>query len=334
MSEAAGPTAGHTAGHTARDRTWLGRHPGPVLAAGALGVSGSAVLIDLSRTSPGTASFYRCLLALPLLAPLVALERRRSGVLSRRLHLFAVAAGVLFAGDMLLWTQAIAEVGAGLSTVLVNLQVVFVPLLAWLVDRERVTSRFLVVLPLLLVGVALTAGVVDGGAAGSRPVAGAVHAGLAALCYSGYLFLLRRGGHGGPVIAAYGDVIATAAVVSLVLGAVWHSVDLSPGWTAIGWLALVSVCGQVIGWLLVALASPRLPSHIGAVLLLFTPVGAVALGALVLHERPTAAQLLGCVLILGCGYFASRGRGEDVRKAREDRAGADVDPGGSSSFRR
>lgn len=43
----------------------------------------------------------------------------------------------------LLWTRAIVEIGAGLSIVLVNLQVVLVPLLAWLVDREPVTRRFL-----------------------------------------------------------------------------------------------------------------------------------------------------------------------------------------------
>ena len=62
-----------------------------------------------------------------------------------------MAAGVLFAGDMLLWTMAIAEIGAGLSTVLVNTQVVLVPLLAWLVDRELVTHRYLVALPVVIV---------------------------------------------------------------------------------------------------------------------------------------------------------------------------------------
>jgi len=35
--------------------------------------------------------------------------------------------------------------GAGLSTVVVNLQVVFVPALAWLVEREPVRHRYLFV---------------------------------------------------------------------------------------------------------------------------------------------------------------------------------------------
>lgn len=275
------------------------------MAAGALAVSASAVLIDLSGTSPGTASFFRCLLALPLLGVLAAAERRRDGSPSGRQRLVGLAAGVLFAGDMLLWTQAILEVGAGLSTVLVNIQVVIVPLLALLINREPVRRRYLFWLPALLIGVVLTGGVLENGVSGGDPVRGTVHAVLAAFCYSGFLFLLRLNGRDGPVVQCYRDVIAVAAVASLVGGALWHGVDLTPGWAAIGWLALIAVCGQVLGWLLVALAAPHLSSDVGAALLLLTPVGALVLGALVLGERPTPLQLLGCVVMLGAAYFAS-----------------------------
>ena len=65
---------------------------------------------------------------------------------------------------------------------------------------------------------------------------------------------------------------------------------------------------QIVGWLLIALNSPRLPSHTGAVLLLLTPVGAVLLGAWVLGERPTLAQWAGCALILVSAYATVAGR--------------------------
>lgn len=39
-------------------------------ALGAIGVSSSGLFVALSNTSPGTASFFRCVFALPLLAPL------------------------------------------------------------------------------------------------------------------------------------------------------------------------------------------------------------------------------------------------------------------------
>jgi drug/metabolite transporter (DMT)-like permease len=276
------------------------------LAIGALLVSASSVLIDLAGATPGTASVYRCLLALPPLIALAWYERRRGGSLRGREVFFATLAGAFFAGDMLLWTQAIFEVGAGLSTVLVNVQVVLVPLLAWIADREGVTARYLSWVPVLLAGVVLTSGVAGGGAAGTKPLAGTVHATLAAVCYSVFLFLLRRGGRQGSPIQNYCVVIAAACVVALVGGRLWHGVDLAPGWRVIGWLTGVALAGTVLGWLLVATSSPQLPSHVGAVLLMLTPVGALALGALILGERPTPLQLLGCVLILAGSYFATQ----------------------------
>jgi drug/metabolite transporter (DMT)-like permease len=280
-------------------------HPEVGMAAGALCVSASAVLLNLAGTSPGTASFYRCVLALPALVTIGFAERRREGGPTAAQRGLAGLAGALFAGDMLLWTQAITEVGAGLSTVLVNVQVVLVPLLALLIDHEPLTRRYLLTLPVVLAGVVLTAGIVGGTTVGRDPGLGTVHAILAALCYSGFLYLLRRTGYRGHIKQSYVDVTATAALVSLIAGTFWHGVDLTPGWAAIGWLLAVAAFGQVLGWLLVAIATPHLPSHVGAILLLLTPVGAVLLGALVLGERPSPAQLAGCLLILGGAQAAT-----------------------------
>jgi drug/metabolite transporter (DMT)-like permease len=268
----------------------------------ALSVSASAVLIGLSAASPGTASFWRCLIALPPLLLVALRERRTTGPPSSRARLYAVLAGVLFAGDMLLWTQAIYEVGAGLSTVLVNLQVVLVPVLAWVIDREKMTRRFFACLPVMVLGVVFTAGLLDHGAAGADPGWGTVHALLAAVCYSGFLFLLRRGGQGGPPVQPYLLVTASSAAVSLVVGACWHGIDFTPRWAALGWLSAAAICAQVVGWLLVAVSSPKLSSQLGSVLLLVTPIGSVVLGAIVLGERPSPLQAVGCVLILAGAF--------------------------------
>jgi drug/metabolite transporter (DMT)-like permease len=299
------------------------RSPAPAgpavrLAAGALFVSVSSVLIDLSGTSPGTASFYRCALSVPLLVVVAAVERRQRRTLGRDELLLSLLAGAFFAGDMLLWTRAIEEVGAGLSTVVVNVQVIGVPLLAWAIDGETVPRRFVAWVPVMIAGVALTAGLVDGGAAGTDPFWGTIHAALAAACYSVFLYLLRRNGSGGRPIQNYLVVVAAAGVVSLVAGSLWRGVDLSPGLRAIAWLVGVAVAGTVVGWLLVATYSPRLPSHVGAALLMLTPVGALVLSAVVLSERPTVLQLIGAVLILAGAYFSgNRLRGPRTGRARD-----------------
>src|SRR3954463_10383824 len=131
------------------------------LAFGAVSLSASAVLLGLAATTPATATAARCLFALPAVAALAAVERRRQGALNRQAYIWAAVCGVLFAADMLWWTQSIPEVGAGLSTVLVNTQVAIVPLLAWLVDRESSGPRFLWSLPVIMAGALLAGGVFE-----------------------------------------------------------------------------------------------------------------------------------------------------------------------------
>ncbi|TQN27802.1 drug/metabolite transporter (DMT)-like permease [Haloactinospora alba] len=313
--------------------------PRLVVALGALGVSTSGVFVDLSGTSPGTATLFRCVLALPLLWPLARHERRRTGGLSRRRGAVAAVAGALFAGDALFWTQAVSEVGAGLTAMLVNTQVVIVPLLFLLIDRERPRGVFLAAVPFMVAGVVLTGGIVGTGAHGAAPVRGTVHAVLAALCYSGFLFLLRRSGNTGGAIQSYCGVLVSAAVISIAVGALWQGVTFAPGWPALGWLALTAVCIQVLGWLLVALATSHLSSAVSSALLMLTPVGALALAAVALGQQPTVLQLLGCALILVSAYAASvpgsfwrrpmiaarRSPGSGIRSAsRTDPANRDV----------
>lgn len=195
-----------------------GARPGLATSIGAVGVATSGLFVALSGTSPGTASFFRCVLALPLLAPLALAERGVTGRMSSAQLGWAIVAGVLFSADALLWTRAIHEFGVGLSAVLVNTQVVMVPLLAVVIDREPLSRRFLVILQVIVAGTLLTGGVFETGVAGSAPVSGTVHAVLAALCYSGFLFLLRRGGPDRPLVQSYLVIMASAAVFAAVGG--------------------------------------------------------------------------------------------------------------------
>lgn len=272
---------------------------------GALAVATSSVFIELSGTSPGTSTFYRCLLAVPVLALPAWRERTARSPLDWRAVVAAIVAGALFAGDALLWTAAIFELGAGLSTVVVNAQVLILPLLALILDREPIGRRYWGALPPMVAGIVLAAGVIGQGSTSSRPILGTIHAVAAALCYSGFLYLLRRGGTGGLVVQPYLIVVIAAGIVGLLVGMVWRGVDLTPGWSAFGWLVLTAFLGQSVGWLLVGVASPRLPSTVSAALLLFTPVGALLLSAVATGERPSFGQIVGAGLVLAGAYVAS-----------------------------
>ena len=276
---------------------------------GAATIAFSSILIRLSQASPSTAAIFRCVYALPILGLLKWLEDRRHGPRPWRERRTAIAAGVFFAADLILWTHSIDDVGAGLSTVLANIQVVLVPLIAWALLSERPGRGPLAALPLAALGVLLISGVLEHGAYGNHPSRGAAFGVAAGIAYAGFILLLRHGGADlrrpvGPLF----DATATAAVVAVIAGVVVGDARLVPTWPSAGWLLTLALSSQVVGWLMIATSLPRLPAAITSVLLMVAPVGAVILGAVILGESPSALQLGGVVLILAALVVATRPR--------------------------
>jgi drug/metabolite transporter (DMT)-like permease len=277
----------------------LSRRPGLAAVAGALCIAFSGILVRLADASPDTAAVSRCLYAVPVLAVLAVRERRRYGPRTRRERWLAMAAGVLFALDLAFWHRSIEAVGAGLATVLGNLQIVFVALVAWAALGERPSSVLLAAIPVALAGVVLISGVLEEGAFGRDPLAGVLFGVLTALAYTGFILVLRRGNQdlrrpAGPLLGA----TATSAVVGAAIGWGFGTLDLTPGWPSQGWLIVLALTAQVIGWLLISVSLPRLPAAVTSVLLTIQPVGAVLLAMAILDEAPTALQLLGVALVL------------------------------------
>src|SRR5204863_9526364 len=99
---------------------------------GATCIAFSGIFYRWAAVSPSTGTVFRALFGLPLLLLVAWLEHRRYGGLPARTVRIALVAGVFFAGDLLFWHHAIAFVGAGLATVLGNLQVLVVGVVAWL----------------------------------------------------------------------------------------------------------------------------------------------------------------------------------------------------------
>ena len=277
----------------------LGGRPVLVAAAGAGCIAFSAILVRLADVSPDTAATFRCLYALPVLWILARIERRRFGprdVADRRL---ALIAGVLFALDLILWHRSIVAVGAGLATVLGNLQVVFVGLVAWGLLGARPPMRLLWSIPVVLVGIVLISGVAEEGAYGRDPVAGTIYGVLTAVAYTGFVLLLRRANRDTrrPATPLF-DATAAAFVVCAIAGFLLRDLDPLPGPRAQGWLVLLALSSQVVGWLLISVSLPRLPAAVTSVVITLQPVGSVLLAMLLLGESPSPLQLVGVGLVL------------------------------------
>jgi drug/metabolite transporter (DMT)-like permease len=286
-------------------------HDRPIVAAlaGALAIAFSGILFRVAHVSPTTGAVFRCLYALPILWPLSLREDRRYGPRPLGQRALAWLAGLFFAVDLVAWHQGIEEVGAGLATVLGNLQVVLVGVLAWLILRERPSNRALAAIPVALVGVVLISGVLERGAYGRNPGLGVAFGILTALSYAGFLLVLRQGNAdirrpAGPLF----DATLVSGLACIPIGLVWGNLDWTPGWSAQGYLLLLAWSSQALGWLLISITLPRLPAALTSVLLTFQPVLSVLFAWAILAESPSALQLGGVALVL-CGLLiVSAGR--------------------------
>jgi len=273
--------------------------PGLAAVAGALTIAFSAILVKLADVTPSSAAIFRCAYALPLLGAMALWEDRRFGARARRERMLAAGAGVFFAADLIFWHHAIGDVGAGLATVLGNLQVVLIPFAAWALLGERIERRILVALPLVCSGVVLISGVLESGAYGDHPLRGVVFGFLTGVTYAGFILVLRQGSSdlrrpAGPLF----DATFVAAIVAVLAGLAVGEADLAPSWPAHGWLVTLALTSQVLGWLLITVSLPRLPAALTSVTLTIQPVGSVILGVILLGEEPTVLQLAGVACIV------------------------------------
>lgn len=266
---------------------------------GVLVISFSAILVRLAEVSPAGAAFFRMAYAVPVLA-LVWYAGRDRDRRSKTQRLMAVAAGFILATDLTMWHHAIGLIGAGLATVLANIQVVFVGLLAWLLHRERPTATALATIPAVLVGVALISGLGRADAFGSDPVLGALLGAAAGAFYALFLVLFRASNRGlappaGPLL----DATLGAALGALFYGSLETGFTLTPHWPAHGWLLLLALLPQTAGWLLIARTLPRLPALETSVMLLTQPAATLLWGILIFSESLSILQGAGVLLVMG-----------------------------------
>lgn len=272
---------------------------------GAVLISFSAIFFALSEVTPTTGAFYRTLYALPVLFVLWMLRRSRDRrPISRRW--IALGAGLSLGADIVAWHGAIDFIGAGLATLLANTQVIFVAVGAWILLGEKPRNTTLAAIPVILFGVALVSGVGQGDPFGIDPVRGTLFALMAAIFYAAFILGFRhsndmRAPAAGPLLEA----TLGAAIASLAIGLVGGDIEFGFSWPAHGWLIALALGAQVVGWLLIGYALPRLPAVETATIVLLQPALTMVWGALIFDERPSSLQVVGAFVVLAGVAFVA-----------------------------
>jgi drug/metabolite transporter (DMT)-like permease len=264
---------------------------------GILSISFSAVFVRLAAVSPVTATFFRAAYALPVLVVLW-IAGRAGDRRTRRERGLALLSGLVLAIDLDLWHESIILVGAGLSTVIANTQVVFVAAAARFLYGERLPPARIVLIGVVLGGVGLTSGLGRADAYGAAPVLGVVLGLLAGVSYSGFLLIFREANRTQSRVGPLLDSTVGTAIGALASTFIDPHFTLLPAADAQRWLVLLAINSQVIGWLLIGAAMPKLPAIETSVLLVGQPVITVLWGVLFFGERLSAWQWTGAAIVL------------------------------------
>ena len=270
---------------------------------GAMLLSFAPLLYIRSDTSPVTGAFFRMLYALPILIFLVWYLNRDDprGIRNRAL---AFSAGLLLAIDFVGYHSAIDYIGSGIATLIGNSQVVIVTLVSWWMFGERPNRMIIFALPMVMLGLMLISGIWDDEPYGDDPIKGVVGGIVAAIFYSSFLILYRFSNRiQAPSVNLQLDATAGAAMGLLIAGIMPLSrldiepIDFSFTWPGHGWIILLAASCQVIGWIAITYALPRLPAAHTSFAILLQPVLTILWGVIILSENPSIQQIGGMSLI-------------------------------------
>ncbi|MDO1530229.1 DMT family transporter [Fulvimonas sp. R45] len=289
------------------------------MALGAALLSTTSIFVAWTRVAPTVSAFYRMLFGGAMLLAWVALRGQWRRVGPRDLGL-ALLPALGFAADLAQWHRSIVWVGPGVATLLTNVQVFLLALVGVAFYRERLARGFVPGMLLAVAGLWLLVGahwsLFDG-----RHRLG-VWLGLgSALAYTAYLLSFRHALSGLTRLSA----AQFLGLMSLLSAALLGLCGLAEG-DAFGlgnlrdWSALLGLgfFGQVLAWLLMVRAMPRLPASMVGLLLLLQPALAFVLDVLLFHRATSAGDWLGLVLALAgilLGALRPRRRGPTLEKA-------------------
>ncbi|WP_432362695.1 DMT family transporter [Sporosarcina sp. UB5] len=303
-----------------------------ILIIGIIFLAFSAPWVKQSNFDPATSVILRCGIGALALLPFALREAKKLGALNKQGVILSLVAGVFLGIDFTAWNYSIYYVGSGIASILLNLQIIILPALAFLIDKERVPRSFFIVAPIMILGVVMAGGVFGGSENTGGPttvhgidinILGTIEGSISGICYGIYLYTSRKatrvnkGQFIQPMVwASLAQLIAPLFVMlfisdrgfDLIHGVMVNGkLPMNPE-TTLGdpitgmnwfWMLVLAIAGQAMAWTFVQYGSVRLNPTIVAGLLLLSPISTVAIIAVLLFgEIPSLIQIIGVVIVL------------------------------------
>lgn len=266
---------------------------------GTLGILGITLKqLDFSSSEVAalriTLAFILLLPALPWLWP--QLRRLRL----HQLPMLALQSLIGMLGMSLCYFAAVSRIGPSLAVALLYTAPVWSLILARILLGEGITRQSAALAVVAAAGVAMT---LSGGMQ-AHPT-GILFGLGAGICYALYGVLGKRAMRGHPPMLVFFTSIGFSALALWLLPDTHSALAKLSAQQAPAWLSAVglSLVGTVAAFALFVKGLEKMPAARAAVFTVFEPLTAIALAALLLHERLGGWQYAGVVLILGAALF-------------------------------
>lgn len=264
-------------------------------------------MLDVNLIGPTAIGFWRTFLGAIILFAWAAFTRT-SLLLPRQVMLWALLAGVAFAGDLFYWHRSIFVVGAGMATILGNTQVFSTAILSYFFFKEKLTFRFFIAALTAIVGVILLIGIGSDIAFTTIYLKGTFYGLLTGLFYAWYIIAVKSGGHRKEQVSMI-VLIAWASLFTAIFLLIVCAFESHPFWPpdaySYGVLFSMALIPQAIGWWAISTSLPKMTGAAGGLILLLQPLLATIWGAILFAEMLSPLQIVGMLITLGAIFLGS-----------------------------
>jgi len=281
------------------------------LGVGILALSFSAMFVRWANAPGPITGLYRVFLSSLLLTPFFIYNCRKDCKISKSNIIFPILGGLFTAGDFALWNTAVNYTTAANATLLGNTAPLWVALGAWLLFRERLSTRFWLGLGLALAGATLILG--TDFLLHPRLGIGDLMAIGTGVFYAGYMLVTQRSRqHFNPLTHLWLMGISASfglLAINLALG------NPITGYSNQSWLIFfaAAIVSQIGGYMSLTYALGHLPASVVSPTMIGQPIVTAILAIPLLGEIPNGLQTLGGIVALAGIYIVNRAHNKSKR---------------------
>lgn len=223
--------------------------------------------------------------------------------------MLSILAGGLLVLDLLLWNQSVLYIGAGLSTVLSNVEIVFLILIGRTFFAEKPLANASLLFGFIAIAICALLYPVLSMLTWKRSF-GIILALCASLSYALYLFSLKYISQKFPNQTSTNMLSIACLTGCILLGMIILNRDIKifylPSWHSAICIFANSILSQVVGWWFISKGITRLSLSLSGLLLLLQPALTFSLDSLFLSRNTHWLQIAGCLCLLTSVYVAAK----------------------------